>query len=161
MVSLLCVVWDLLSSHLATVKRLKYTDKYEWGLQRNVNVCTMHLWNPVDSFPAANQLMLLGKFGTLSLLPWLAVKCCGYWFSPPFFSHLRECTLHLFSISLSESLTQAPVAIVCIPMAWFGNWTHPKSQMPPLWTSWSDCLGCVTRRTFGVRLWELWGMVEN
>lgn len=48
--------WDRsLSTQLATTERFKYTDKYKWDLQTNVNVCTMP--KPVDSFPAASQLV--------------------------------------------------------------------------------------------------------
>lgn len=53
-----CVVWDHpLPSQLATTGRLKYTGKYKRGLQTNVNVCTTHLPEPVDSFPAAGWLV--------------------------------------------------------------------------------------------------------
>lgn len=41
-------------------------------------------------------------------------------------------------MNLSESSTPAPVATVCIPRAWLGNRMHPKWQVPPLWSSWSD-----------------------
>lgn len=53
-----CVVWDHpLPSQLATTERLKYTGKYKWGLQTNVNVCTTRLRETVDSFPTAGWLV--------------------------------------------------------------------------------------------------------
>lgn len=155
-----CVFWDLLSPHLATVKRLKYTDKYERGLRRNVNVCTTHLWKPFDSFPTANQLVLLGTFCALLSCPLAGREVLWWLISPSIFQPPQGTN---FAPVLNEFIRELHTSTCgnCMysqGMAWKLN--APKMAGASL-VEQLVWLGLVTRRASGIRWLELWGMVEN
>lgn len=140
------VGWDRsLSTQLATTERYKYTDKYKWDLQTNVNVCTMQ--KPVDSFPAASQLVpkwgagiscafsLLSQAGS-EVLWW---HVCSLTWARSGMEKFVTGLLHVLETRTSLCSSHSSVTVRKLSH----GATHSKSQMfQALWISLFICPGC-------------------